>query len=251
MDKDKIKELYLNTSKHSNYQILPQKIAELIDIPDNKIISRFEKERLAFIKSKVNFIGKKVLDIGGNSGYFSFEALDLGANSVTHIEGNTEHSDFVKNMALLTDSNINTINTYFDFNEILKDEYFDIVFNLNVIHHLGDDFGDQKISKEKALQTMSETFKYFENRCGTMIFQMGFCWKGDRNELLFENGTKLEMIDFIKNAVAENWDISSIGIAESDNEKTVYNDLSPENIQRNDELGEFRNRPIFILKYRK
>ena len=247
MDISKIKELYFNTSKHSNYQILPQRISNIIEIPNDRIISRFEKERLDFISKKVDFTGKKVLDIGGNTGYFSFESLDLGADSVTHIEGNAEHSDFVKNMARLTDSDIKTLNTYFDFNEILKDEYFDVVFNLNVIHHLGDDFGDNKISKEKALQTMSETFKYFEDRCGTMIFQMGFCWKGDRNELLFENGTKSEMIDFVKNSIGEKWKISTIGIAETTNNQTFYNELSSSNIERNDLLGEFRNRPIFII----
>lgn len=248
MNINQIKELYLNNSKHSNYQVLPSRIARLMDIPDDKTISRYEKERMEYMKSKVDFRGKKILDIGGNTGYFSFESIDLGADTVTHVEGNKHHSEFVKEMAVLTNSNIQTMNTYFDFKEVLKDSFFDIVFNLNVIHHLGDDFGDNKISKEKAKETMASTFQYFEGRCNTMIFQMGFCWKGDRKELLFQEGTKTEMIDFIKTALSDYWSITSIGIAEIENNLTVYKNLSPQNIERNDALGEFRNRPIFIIE---
>jgi hypothetical protein len=48
----------------------------------------------------------------------------------------------------------------------------------NVIHHLGDDFGDKSLSMEKQ-----------KDEGGIVIFiikrisslQMGFCWKGDRN----------------------------------------------------------------------
>ena len=60
------------------------------------------------------------------------------------------------------------------------------------------------------------------------------------------------MINFIKDATKENWEILTIGIAEVNNhtQKTFYKNLNSENIKRIDALGEFRNRPIFILKKR-
>jgi hypothetical protein len=56
------------------------------------------------------------------------------------------------------------------------------------------------------------------------------------------------MIHFVKNAINGYWKIDSIGVAEEINSITKYNDLNNFNIERKDTLGEFRNRPIFILK---
>jgi hypothetical protein len=66
--------------------------------------------------------------------------------------------------------------------------------------------------------------------------------------LLFENGTKEELIDFVKKAVEGRWNIQAIGVAEMEDDKTVFNLLNDSNIKRSDAMGEFRNRPIFILK---
>jgi hypothetical protein len=80
------------------------------------------------------------------------------------------------------------------------------------------------------------------------VLQIGFCWKGNRNHILFGNGTKQEMIEFVKGAIEGAWSIEHIGVAEGTKSAPEYNELSPENIQRRDDLGEFLNRPIFILK---
>lgn len=249
MNVEKLKELYQNTSKHSNYQILPNCLQPFIDTNDLVINSRFEAERLDFLKSKVNFSGKKVVDIGGNTGYFTFQFLEEGAKEVDYIEGNKEHSEFVKFAANDLNLPINVHNTYLNFDETSEfPTDADIVLLFNVIHHLGDDFGDQSLSMEHAKIRMANSINYFHGKTETLILQMGFCWKGDRNLLLFENGTKQDMIDFVTNAIEGKWTIEAIGVAEMNNDKTVFNLLNEQNIKRNDAMGEFRNRPIFILK---
>lgn len=244
-----LKELYQNTSKHSNYQILPNCLKPFIDTNDLVINSRFEAERLDFLTSQVNFKDKKVVDIGGNTGYFTFQFIEEGANQVDYIEGNKEHSEFVKFAAEDLNLNINVFNNYLNFDD---DSTFsnnvDIVLLFNVIHHLGDDFGDPSISMENAKNLMANSINYFYGKTDTLILQMGFCWKGDRNLLLFENGTKEEMIDFVKKATDGKWTIQAIGVAEIENDKTIFNLLNESNIHRSDAMGEFRNRPIFILK---
>ena len=42
--------------------------------------------------------------------------------------------------------------------------------------------------------------------------------------------------------------IRNIGIAESAGDKIIYNELDSKNIERQDSLGEFLNRPIFIME---
>jgi len=249
---NKLLELYQITSKHSNYQILPSALKRLLNSKEVQTFSRYEKERLDLLKTHLSFENKKILDIGGNTGYFSFEISDLGAKEIIYIEGNKNHTDFVREAAKVTGKNIKCFNEYLNFSEPPKDAPFDIILLFNVIHHLGDDFGDKNITKEQAKSEMKSAINYFADLTDFLVLQMGFCWKGNTNQLLFENGTKTEMINFIKDATKENWEILTIGIAEVNNhtQKTFYKNLNSENIKRIDALGEFRNRPIFILKKR-
>lgn len=247
-ERDILVDLYQKNSKHSGYQILPKALKSFIHQDVKQFISRFEQERLDWVTSQISFSGKRVVDIGGNTGFFTFEAMDLGAEEVIYIEGNANHAQFVSKAKELLGLNIQVKNKYFDFQTDLENDHVDVVLLFNVIHHLGDDFGDQSSSKEEALEKMKEAINYFSDKTNLMVLQMGFCWKGDRNELLFKDGTKSEMIDFVKSAVDGNWVIQSIGVPEEIGGLTEYKELSTENIQRNDSLGEFRNRPIFILK---
>nr|WP_288834193.1 methyltransferase domain-containing protein [uncultured Flavobacterium sp.] len=249
MNIDKLKKLYQNTSKHSNYQTIHDSLKKYLDTNELTIHSRFEAERMSFVNNYLDFKDKKVVDVGGNTGYFSFESIAKGAREVVYIEGNKEHAQFVKYVSDDLKLNVKTHNEYLDFDKNHTSlHHTDIVLLFNVIHHLGDDFGDKNLSMQKAKERMIDSINYFHNKTEFLVLQMGFCWKGDRNLLLFENGIKKEMIDFIRNSTKDNWEIQTIGIAEDHNGKTVYNVVNDINIERNDALGEFRNRPIFILK---
>lgn len=246
--KSQLLKLYREVSKHSNYQILPTALKEIIGENEIEVKSRYEKERLDYITSKVDFNGKSVLDIGGNTGYFTFELLGLGAKHVCHYEGNKQHSEFVdlSAKALGVSENIKTINDYYNFEG--TGEKYDIALIFNVIHHLGDDYDAEK-DIESAKKKMIVQLNNMAKVTNTAIFQMGFNWQGDVSKPLFKNGTKKEMIDFIKSGIEGFWDINSIGIAEKyDDDKVEYKPLTEKNIARNDTLGEFLNRPIFILK---
>ena len=56
------------------------------------------------------------------------------------------------------------------------------------------------------------------------------------------------MINFISEGTKEFCKIIDIGIAEKKDNLIVYASRNEKNIQRDDTLGEFLNRPIFILK---
>jgi hypothetical protein len=236
MNVEKLKELYQNTSKHSNYQILPPKLATVINTKELLINSRYENERFEFIKKNLDLTEKSIIDIGGNTGFFTFESLESGASSVIYFEGNIEHAEFVKNASEYLSFDVTVQNKYLNFDETDNfDINVDLVLLLNVIHHLGDDFGNKSISMKEAKIKMINSINYFSSKSKFLVLQMGYCWKGDRELLLFENGSKEEMIDFIKHGISEYWE-------------TEYINLNETNLIRNNSLGEFRNRPIFILK---
>lgn len=247
--REHLKTLFGRASKHSNYQILPECLKTFLDDKDIEVKSRYEKERLDYILSQLNPSGKSILDIGGNTGYFTFEMLARAAKRVNYYEGNQAHAEFVKVAADLLNfsGKINIFNEYFNFsgNSAL---HYDIVLLLNVLHHVGDDYGDENLSIEKAKEQIIESINYFKDKTEYLVFQLGFCWKGNRSTLLFEKGTKEEMIDFIKAGTRKDWIIKEIAIPEKRDEKIGYLPLNDENIKRSDALGEFLNRPLFIMK---
>lgn len=246
----KLIELHEKNSKHSNYQILPNVLKAVLQENDLTIKTRYENERLSYFLSKINFARKSVLDIGANAGFFSFESVDAGATEVTVFEGNKHHADFVELANKAINYPIKVNSRYYSFEKNTK-SFFDIVLLLNIVHHFGDDYGDKSVDKGHAKVKMIECINNLSYNCEHMIFQMGFNWKGNRYDCLFENGTKKEMIEFIENGTNEHWIIENIGVAEREGGGVVYNDLNNTNIQRDDGLGEFLNRPIIILKSKK
>lgn len=244
-----LQELYANRSKHSNYQILSKQLTKFLPPEATEVKSRFEKERLDCILNQIDIKNKKILDIGGNTGFFSFELLDNGAKHVNYIEGNKEHADFVSiagDVLGLTDK-LTVTNEYVNFKEELTGDY-DIILLLNVLHHIGDDYGDNKLTIENAKQQIIAQLLSLQNKAEYIVFQLGFNWKGNRNLCLFENGTKQELIDFITEGIKDVFEILYIGIAEKEYKQMIYKELNTNNINRDDSLGEFLNRPLFILK---
>jgi SAM-dependent methyltransferase len=245
-----IKKILLETTrtkKHLAYQILSRRLTNLIDMEGIELRPKFEEERLDYILQKIHIRGKSILDIGCNTGYFLFELIDRGARFVTGYEGGKYHSEFCKEaISLLDINNANIINEYYNFQE--SKDYFDIVLLLNVLHHVGDDYGDIGLSKENAKNTIIDQLISLSKNAGIVVFQLGFNWKGDITKCLFENGIKREMIDYIINGIQNYYNVISIGVAQKKNGIIFYEDLNENNIKRDDSLGEFLNRPLFILK---
>ena len=245
-----LKKLYKQGSKHSNYQILSNRLSQIVGQDEIDVKTRYESERLKFILENIEIKGKTILDIGGNTGYFTFELIDSGAEKLYYFEGNRAHSEFVQHAADLLDvtNKIDVRNNYYKFEDEFENKKFDIILLLNVLHHIGDDYGDKELTINMAKQNILKQLNSLADKTSTLVFQLGFNWKGNRDLGLFEGGSKAELIDFIREGVKNYWSIETIGIAESENESIVYNNLNDNNIKRNDKLGEFLNRPMFVLK---
>lgn len=238
-------QLYRQNSKHCGYQMLTEEIARIIEADGLPFNNRYEQERLHYIMKHIELKDKTVSDIGGNTGYFTFEALKHGAIRVDYYEGNSTHAEFVRIAKELYGGNINVFNSYYDF--FSEDRKCDTIFCLNVLHHLGDDFhslDDMQVAKKEMVNSINA----LAGRCEFLILQIGFNWKGNRNKCLFKNGTKSEMIDFIRDSTNNFWKIEAVGVAVDKGGYIMYDELNDDNISRSDKLGEFLNRPIFVMR---
>lgn len=243
-------ELYKINSKHSNYQELTKSLSELLGVSSLEVRGRQESERLKAIAKHVEFDGKTVLDIGGNTGFFSFSALEYGARLVTYFEGNEAHANFVQLAASIlgVEDRLRVNSEYFNFLNANLSSKSDICMCLNVVHHFGDDFGDRDQSRDMAREGMVTNINAMANFAKTLIFQMGYNWKGDVTEPLFRGGLKREMIDFVTTGTTDHWTIDAILVAEPDAQGYVYKLANSTNLDRFDQLGEFLNRPLFIMR---
>jgi hypothetical protein len=251
--KDELINLYAKNSKHSNYQILSRRLSGIIGDNIIEVRTRYESERLNYILSNILVKDKSILDIGGNSGFFSFELIDAGAKHVLYYEGNKVHANFVELAAdaLNVNDRIKVVDKYFSFEHELDGEKTEITLLLNVLHHIGDDYGNNDISLLNAKSEILKQLNSLADKTSILVFQLGFNWKGNRNIGLFENGAKTELIEFIEKGTCENWEIEKIGIAEKMENRVQYKDLNEKNSKRDDSLGEFLNRPLFIMKSKK
>ncbi|TXI79046.1 MAG: methyltransferase domain-containing protein [Flavobacteriales bacterium] len=245
----RLKELYGRVSKHSHYQIMPDFLADLVDpVALNKRYSRYEVERMEYFQKHVPFQGARVVDVGANTGYFSFASAQAGAAEVVAYEGNREHAEFLRTAAEIYHKPVRVLEEYMDFSGPLPGSPFDIILLLNVLHHVGDDFGDQSLTIDRARREIIKNLNHLADKTKHLILQIGFSWKTNYDFPLFAHGTKGEMIEMFREGVRGTWVIEAIGIAREEDGRTIYRELSAENIMREDRLGEFRNRPIFILK---
>ena len=249
---DRLVELYNQVSKHSSYQILAKPLREIIPQDLIKTKSRFEQERLNYILDTVPISNASIADIGGNTGYFTFELLNRGATSSLFIEGNQTQALFVQEAAKIVgfDKRVEVYQRYLTFEEDLSWIDVDLCMLLNVLHHAGDDYKSDVDNIDSAKEQIVSSLNRLSQRTRILFFQLGFNWKGDINYPLFARGEKREQIDFISSGTEKYWDVKWIGIAVRRGGDIVYEELNQENIARMDELGEFLNRPIFILESR-
>jgi 2-polyprenyl-3-methyl-5-hydroxy-6-metoxy-1,4-benzoquinol methylase len=121
----------------------------------------------------VNFSEKHVLDIGGNTGFFTFEAIKEGAAHVDYFEGNHTHADFVQVAAKVLNvyEKVSIHPEYYLFEK--QPEKYDIILNLNVIHHFADDFKAGKGKKEAKME-MILCINTLAEEADFLIFQMRF-----------------------------------------------------------------------------
>lgn len=232
-------------SKHSTYQALHPLVEPWVRseylAPGKRELARWQ-----FMSKRLPLHGLRVLDIGANTGYFSLGAVEAGATHVTAIEGNASHAAFIQACRdwLGWHTQLEVQPCYFEFEP--AGPHYDMSFCLNVLHHLGDDFGDTGLSMTLAREGIVRHLQSLAHRSRYCWFQLGFNWKGHRDQPLFQHGRKQEVIDLVTTHCSSHWRILEIGVyAQSSSQ---FEPVREALLERWDDLGEFLNRPLFLLE---
>lgn len=233
-------------SKHSAYQEFHPWIRDILECtysPPGKL----ENLRWSYMVTRLNVTGMSVMDIGANTGYFSFGSLEQGAAQVEAFEGNREHAIFLREAAKLLglSTKLRVKHQYFNF-EPNKYQLVDLVVCMNVLHHLGSDFDDIGQNLVIAKKQMQNALRHLARITKYCWFQIGFNWKGDRFQPLFANGLKDDVITFMRETCTDVWNIAHIAIYNPLSHR--YEALRGTLLKRHEDIGEFLNRPLFLLQ---
>ena len=246
-----LQEAFLRTrrgSKHACYQDIPSLLQPLLPVPAADKLRRYDRERLRYLLARIEVRDRSVLDIGCNGGFFLLELLAAGARQTIGYEGSEDHAAFLAEAAatLGLGERLKVQPRYYDFDA--DTGHHDVALLLNVLHHVGDDYGDPALTLAGAREHILRSLRQMRKRCDVLVFQLGFNWKGQRGASLFGHGTIAEMVDFVQRGVHGHWHLRHVGVAVSATVGGIqYQDLGSDNGHRKNELGEFLNRPLFIL----
>lgn len=263
--KEELRKLYLDGSKHSNYQSIPEFIGEDLNLQlDLNYEWRGDRSRYRYILEAIKDIYKehtdiKIADIGANTGYFS---LNLAAQKyqVLSYEVNKAHCDFIDKIAKYYNlNNIKTIEQGVTLENINQIERVDSIFLLNVLHHAGVDFEKDKIRNIQELIRYKENYLIkLKERTDFIFLQIGYNWGGNKSLPIIDPMDYCEMFYLIQNIATKTechiYDcavynkrkdeyISILAILKEKEELEYY--LEKIEFAKN---SEFYKRPIVILK---
>lgn len=210
-----------------------------------------DAERAAFMFAHKSAAGQKVLDIGANQGYMSIEAALQGAQCVDAFESNDIDGAFLSQAARAFPE-LNSLSAHaLNYEFAQTNTQWSYVLCLNVLHHVGRYFDGQIVDMAQAKTAMAEHLQRLLARGGCIWLQLGFNWQGDTLQPMFPNGTKREMTDFVTDMLGVDARIVTIGIYSPDSrayKAVAPNDRDHPLWQRMEALGEFGNRPLYLIE---
>jgi SAM-dependent methyltransferase len=251
MNNSTLLDFYQVASRRSHHQVPSSALEPLLPTQSPSTESRHEPARLAYLASKLDVLGLRIADVGGDTGYFSFELLARRACRVDYYDRNPAHCDFVRAAAarLGLSERLRTFHRHVAFvTDDLPD--VDCTLVLNVLHQLGGDSDDSRTGRESVTQRILACLGALSRRSRHVVLQLGYNWRDDPQRPFFARGTKAELIDFVAEGTASDWMLQSIGVAEKSGDAVVFKDLNPSNITVHNGLSEALNRPLFVLRSR-
>lgn len=267
--KELLRELYDESSKHAQYQTLPDALAERLGVQfDVNEAWRGDRPRYPIIRKFITEgPAKSIVDFGANIGFFSLSlAEDFPDSEVTACELNPTHAHIIRLLAKIGGyTRFNVTEQAVDLQHAADFGKFDVALHLNILHHAGHDFDRTDVPDIASFSAYAvEYLRKFRATAARMVFQMGYNWGGNKELPLVQREDQAGKIRFTVDLFEKaGWTIEHVAIAKSgaENFPVEYelvptaelfgqNDLQAWLIKRYGETvwSEFYQRPLWLCK---
>lgn len=211
-----------------------------------------DAERAMFMFDNQDVAGMSMVDIGANQGYFSVECALRGARRVRAYESDPTDGAFLADVSAYFPAlkAIEVCPYAYDFNRSDADEKGGVIC-LNVLHHVGRYFDGHVTSLPAAKALMGRYLQGLLASGSDVWLQLGYNWQGDPLRPMLPNGTKREMTAFVLSLLEDKGRVEKIGIYNPDSlafEAVAYADDGNPLWNKLTHLGEFANRPLYLIK---
>lgn len=214
--KANLRALYFDNSKHSDYQNVPQFVQETLGFKvETNRMRRDDISRYEYLIRNVDFTGKRVIDIGANTGYFSLNIAHAFGGIVYSYEVNKNHSELITRIADYCNvSNIKVFSQGVGTEDVKALPNADIMILLNILHHMGSDFdGDLVGNVDQLEQGMVDYLKNVRTKVSSLIFQTGYNWGGDNKKPFISDKDEAEKLETtIKILDKAGWKVGNISL---------------------------------------
>ena len=211
--------LYAETSKHAQYQTLPEPLAKILQMQFQVNEEwRGDRPRYPVIISQIpTQPNLRVLDVGANTGFFSLSiAHDRPKARVTACELNTTHARIIGLLAEVGGyGNVKVIDTPANLDNLPRFEQQDCILHLNILHHAGHDFDREHIPNQSAYKKYAIEYLRRLGAIGRqLIFQMGYNHGGNKATPLVPRDDQAGKVEFTLDLFQQSgWTVDGIAFA--------------------------------------
>lgn len=202
LSKETLLDLWHSTGKHGVYQQLPHFLSRDFGGIEAPIDERWrgDRSRLDYLRTRLDFKGLRVVDIGANTGFFSLTLAHDDQAQVTAVEPDPANRDFLKAVGRHYGlENLAVADTPVTLETVDSLPASDLVLLLNVLHHAGEDFDSTWVRSPEALQDyMAGYLGQLAQITRRLVFQLGYNWRGNKATPILPVRHPFEMIDYLR-----------------------------------------------------
>jgi hypothetical protein len=216
-----------SASLHPQYQEFAPLLAPHLKglIPDFPKV-RLDRARFDWMNRKSVLSGRRILELGANTGYFSLRAVsELGATSTIY-EPDANLCEIIRTSAeiLGVEDRIDVRQEGVVLEGIEKLPPADVLINFNVLHHAGKEFDRGKVRSAGEWSSYATDYlARLKQAAPLMFFQTGFTWGGSSELLCPPDRSIKQWCDELLKAA--NWSSLKCATARATNQDWAYNDF--------------------------
>lgn len=214
--RDRLRQLYSESSKHSSYQSIPDFVSNALGYSEEiRRDWRDDRNRIEYLLSQIKpEPEEKWGDFGANTGFFTYSlAHAFLKTGFLAIEANPQHAAFMLEIKQsFSIDNVEILEQTIGFDRLSEIGRLDVLLHFNVLHHAGADFDRHYVSDQKTFLDYAVLYlKRLREITIKLVFQMGSNLWGNKNMPIVPIDADMEKLRLLLSLFSSSgWSINTV-----------------------------------------